>query len=132
MKAVHLRISSAINKKIISYITFLFLIVTPVFLMSRNQSMLIRVYMFNTSTWIWILHEIKSNLTERKFPQCRQITGGRFLVIPREVLNSESILKCNSLIKAHINFWENLKKEDSAPEILFFFLIIWLQTVLRS
>ena len=38
--------------------------------------------------------------------------GGRFLVSLREVLNTERILKCRSLIKEDIiNFW----KEDLKP-----------------
>ena len=39
------------------------------------------------------------------------MSGGRFLVSLREVLNSERILKCRSLIKEDINFWE----EDIRP-----------------
>ena len=40
------------------------------------------------------------------------MSGGRFLVILREVLNTERILSCRSLIKKDINFW----KEDLQPE----------------
>ena len=34
------------------------------------------------------------------------MSGGRFLVSLREVMNSERILACRSLIKEDINFWE--------------------------
>ena len=40
------------------------------------------------------------------------MSGGRFLVILREVLNTERILSCRSLIKKDINFW----KDDLQPE----------------
>ena len=34
------------------------------------------------------------------------MSGGRFLASLREVLNSERILRCRSLIEENINFWE--------------------------
>ena len=40
------------------------------------------------------------------------MNGGSFLVSLREVLNSERILRCRSLTKENINFWE----EDLASE----------------
>ena len=40
------------------------------------------------------------------------MSGSRFLVSLREVLNSERILSCRSLIKENINFWE----EDLEPD----------------
>ena len=49
---------------------------------------------------------LQSDPIERRFSQYRQMCGGRFLVILREVLNSERILACRSLIKENINFWE--------------------------
>ena len=39
------------------------------------------------------------------------MSGGRFLVSLREVLNTERILTCQSLLKENINFW----KEDLKP-----------------
>ena len=41
------------------------------------------------------------------------MSGGRFSVSLREVLNSERILACRSLIKENINFWE----EDLSKEV---------------
>ena len=41
------------------------------------------------------------------------MTGGRFLVSLREVLNTERILSCRSLIKNDINFW---KEDFQQPE----------------
>jgi len=40
------------------------------------------------------------------------MSGGRFLVSLIEVLNTERILSCRSLVKGDINFWE----EDLKPE----------------
>ena len=40
------------------------------------------------------------------------MSGGRYLVSLREVLNTERILSCLSVIKTNINFW----KEDLQPE----------------
>ena len=34
------------------------------------------------------------------------MSGGRFLVSLREVLHSERILACRSLIRENVNFWE--------------------------
>ena len=39
------------------------------------------------------------------------MSGGRFLVSLREVLNSERILQCRSLLKGNVNIWE----DDLAP-----------------
>ena len=41
------------------------------------------------------------------------MSGERFLVILREVLNSERILSCRSLIKENINFWEENIDSDA-------------------
>jgi hypothetical protein len=49
---------------------------------------------------------LQSDPIERRFSQYRQMSVGRFLVSLREVLNSERILSCRSLIKENINFWE--------------------------
>ena len=42
---------------------------------------------------------LQSDPIERRFSQYRQMSGGRFLISLREVLNSERILACRSLIK---------------------------------
>ena len=55
---------------------------------------------------------LQSDPIERRFSQYRQMSGGRFLVSLREVLNSERILACRSLIKEHINFWEEDLNKD--------------------
>ena len=49
---------------------------------------------------------------ERRFSQYRQMSGERFFVSLREVLNTERILSCHSLIKNDIN----VLKEDLQPE----------------
>ena len=41
----------------------------------------------------------QSDPIDRRFSQYRQMSGGRFLVSLREVLNSERMLGCRSLIK---------------------------------
>ena len=56
---------------------------------------------------------LQSDPIKRRFSQYRQMSGGRFLVSLSEVLNSERILACRSLIKENINFWE----EDLGKEV---------------
>ena len=54
-----------------------------------------------------ITARLQSDPVERRFSQYRQMSGSRFLDNLREVLNSERILRCRSLIKENINFWED-------------------------
>ena len=57
---------------------------------------------------------LQSNPIERRFPQYRQMSGGRFTVSLREVRNTERILSCCSLIKNDINFCkDNLQQPES-------------------
>ena len=56
--------------------------------------------------------QLQSGPTERRFSKYRQMSGRRILVSLREVLNTEQILCCRSLIKKDINFW----KEELQPE----------------
>ena len=50
------------------------------------------------------------------------MSAGRFLVSLREVLTSERILTCRSLLKQNINFWEEnrklVQKNDKIVNIL--------------
>ena len=55
---------------------------------------------------------LQSDPIERRFSQYCQMSGERFLVSLREVLNTERILSCCSLIKEDLNFW----KEDQQPK----------------
>ena len=57
---------------------------------------------------------LQSGPIERRFSQYCQMSGERFLVSLREVLNTERILSCRSLIKNDINFW---KEDLQQPEI---------------
>ena len=51
------------------------------------------------------------------FSKYRQMSGGRFLVSLRRLLNTEQILSCRSLIKKDINFWkEHLQPESNEDE----------------
>ena len=59
----------------------------------------------------------QSDPTERRFSQYRQMCGGRFLVSLREVLNSERVLSCQSLIKENINFWEENIDSDTEESL---------------
>ena len=60
-----------------------------------------------------------SDPLENRFSQYRQMSGGRFLVSLREVLSTERILTCQSLLKQNINFWEeNLKTVQKNDKIL--------------
>ena len=58
-----------------------------------------------------ILRKLRSDPLEKRFSQYRQMSGDRFLVSLREVLNSERISQCRSLLKENVNIWE----DDVAP-----------------
>ena len=61
---------------------------------------------------------LQSDLIERRFSQYHQMSGRTFLVSLREAINSERVLKCRSLIKADIDFWEeHLETEVEEFEI---------------
>ena len=60
---------------------------------------------------------LQSDPTERRFSQYRQISEGRLFVSFREVLNSERILSCRSLIKEYRNFWEENLLPDIHPSL---------------
>ena len=60
---------------------------------------------------------LQSDPIEKRFSQYRQMSGGRFLVSLREVLNSERILSCRSLIKKNINFWEENIQVDQDKNV---------------
>ena len=60
-----------------------------------------------------ITARLQSDPIERRFSQYRQMSGGRFLASLREVLNSERILRCRSLIKESINIWEENPTSDN-------------------
>ena len=49
---------------------------------------------------------LQSDPLERRFSAYRQMSGGRFLVGLREVINSEKIVLLKSLLKENICFWE--------------------------
>ncbi len=59
-----------------------------------------------------------TDFLERRFSRYRQMSGGRFLVSLREVLNSEKILTLTSLLKVGINTWEENLKDDRLNEDL--------------
>ena len=51
-----------------------------------------------------LLAKFQSDPLERRFSRYRQMSGGRFLVSLREVVNSEKIILLKSLLKENINF----------------------------
>ena len=53
-----------------------------------------------------ITARLQSDPIKRRFSQYSQMSASRLLVSFREVLNFERILRCRSLIKENINFWE--------------------------
>ena len=53
-----------------------------------------------------ITARLQSDPVERYFSQYRQMSGSRFFINLREFLNSKRNLRCRSLIKENINFWE--------------------------
>lgn len=77
----------------------------------RSQAMLIDELLNDGYDFV-LTARLQSDPIERRFSQYRQMSGGRFLVSLREVLNSERILSCRSLIKENVNFWE----EDLQPD----------------
>ena len=79
----------------------------------RAQAMLIEDLLREGYEYV-LVARFQSDPLERRFSQYRQMNGGRFLVSLREVLHSERILACRSLILEDIDFW----KEDLRPEKL--------------
>ena len=69
--------------------------------------------MLNNGYEYVILRKLQSDPLEKRFSQYRQMSGGRFLVSLREVLNSERILQCLSLLKENVNIWG----DDVAPVV---------------
>lgn len=78
----------------------------------RSQAMLIDELLEDGYDYV-MTGRLQSDPIERRFSQYRQMSGGRFLVSLREVLNTERILTCRSLIKEDINFWT----EDLKPDV---------------
>ena len=61
--------------------------------------------------------QLQSDAIEPRFSQYRQISGGRFSVSLREILNTERVLSCRSLIKNDLNFWkDDLQSESNEDE----------------
>ena len=88
----------------------------------RAQSMLIEELLAEDFDYV-LVSRLQSDPVERRFSQYRQMSGGRFLVGLREVINSERILACRSLILEDIDFWkENLghTNDTSREEDAFF------------
>ena len=77
----------------------------------RSQSLLIRELLDNGYDFV-LGRRLQTDPLEKRFSQYRQMSGGRFLVSLREVLTSERILTCKSLLKSNVNLWdEDLQKE---------------------
>ena len=70
-------------------------------------SMLIDILLNEACQYV-ITVTLQSDPIERRFSQYRQMSGGRFLVSLREVLNSERILRCRSLIKENLTFGKRI------------------------
>ena len=64
----------------------------------RSQAMLIDEWLNDGYDFV-LTARLQSDLVERRFSQYRQMSGERFLVNLREVLNTEWISSCRSLIK---------------------------------
>ena len=69
----------------------------------RSQAMLIDELLDEGFLFV-LTTRLQSDALERRFSRYRQMSGGRFLVSLREVMNSERILSCRSLIKEDVNF----------------------------
>ena len=79
----------------------------------KAQAMLIDELLNNGYDYV-LMRKLQSDPLEKRFSQYRQMSGGRFLVSLREVISSERILICRSLIKANVNFWEEDLQEDNS------------------
>lgn len=56
------------------------------------------------------IRRLKRDPLENIFSQYRQMSGGGFLVSLRELLSSERILTCRSLLTENVNIWEEGQK----------------------
>ena len=64
----------------------------------------------------------QSDSIERRFGQYRQMSGGRFLVVLKDVIWSERILKIKSLVKKSIDIKDDIKvteNEDAIQQEIF-------------
>ena len=90
----------------------------------RAQSYLIKELLDENYCFV-LGRRFQSDPLEKRFSQYRQMCGGRFLVSLREVLTSEEILTCRSLLKEDVNIWlENIQlpkdmDEEKLSEALF-------------
>ena len=64
----------------------------------RSQAMLIDEWLNDGYDFV-LTARLQSDLVERRFSQYRQMSGERFLVNLREVLNTERLSSCRSRIK---------------------------------
>ena len=79
----------------------------------RCQAGLIE-YLFDDGYDFILTARFQSYPLERRFNQCRQISGGRFVVGLKDTICSERILKIKSLLKEGIDI--NMKIKISCPE----------------
>ena len=85
----------------------------------RAQVYLIRDLLTEDYDFV-ILRKLNSDPLEKRFSKYRQMSGGRFLVGLREVINSEKILSCRSLLLEEVNYWkEDLAIEENDPLVEF-------------
>ena len=84
----------------------------------RGQAMLMQELLDEGYEFIFT-HRFQSGPLENRFFQYRQMSGGRFLMSLQEILSTERILTCRSLLKQNIIFWEeNLKPVQKNDKIL--------------
>ena len=87
-----------------------------------NEELLVEGYRYILTSRFW------SDPLERRFGQCRQMSGGKFLVGLRNVTHSEKITKLKILLKEDINALTEdifLKKDEEEKLQFFFFLYIY-------
>ena len=87
----------------------------------RREAMLMQELLDEGYEFIFT-RRFQSDPLKHRFSQYRQMSGGRFLESLREVLITEWILTCRSLLKQNINFWEEslkpIQKNDKILNIL--------------
>ena len=81
----------------------------------RSQAMLSRDLLSEGYSYI-LTRRFQSDPLEHRFSRYRSMSGGRFLVSLREVVSTERILTCRSLLKAGVDYWRNMKTHDGFTE----------------
>lgn len=81
----------------------------------RGQIELIKELLTNDGFGYVLTSRLQSDPVERRISQYRQMSGGRFLVSLKDVINTERILACRAMLKQGISFWK--EGEELRPNL---------------